>query len=105
MGINRDILHLKSLQNLDVIRASWGITRAHFTNIVKYLGTHRDKHRMYIFLEYCSGGSVASVLKKFNMSLGNGLSKLAGKVFRTGHLGDFNDLMLLGTLTGVEMGL
>ena len=47
----------------------------------------------------------ASVLKKFNMSLGNGLSKLAGKVFRIGHLGDFNDLMLLGTLSGVEMGL
>jgi alanine-glyoxylate transaminase/serine-glyoxylate transaminase/serine-pyruvate transaminase len=39
------------------------------------------------------------------MSLGNGLSKLAGKVFRIGHLGDFNDLMLMGTLTGVEMGL
>ena len=33
------------------------------------------------------------------------LSKLAGKVFRIGHLGDFNDLMLLGTLSGVEMGL
>ena len=47
----------------------------------------------------------ASVLKHFNMSLGNGLSRLAGKVFRIGHLGDFNDLMLLGTLTGVEMGL
>ena len=47
----------------------------------------------------------ASVLEKFNMSLGNGLSKLAGKVFRIGHLGDFNDLMLLGTLSGVEMGL
>jgi len=47
----------------------------------------------------------AEVLKKFNMSLGNGLSKLAGKVFRIGHLGDFNDLMLLGTLSGVEMGL
>ena len=47
----------------------------------------------------------ACVLKKFNMSLGNGLSKLAGKVFRIGHLGDFNDLMLLGTLSGVEMGL
>ena len=45
------------------------------------------------------------VLKKFNMSLGNGLSRLAGKVFRIGHLGDFNDLMLLGTLSGVEMGL
>ena len=47
----------------------------------------------------------AGVLEKFNMSLGNGLSKLAGKVFRIGHLGDFNDLMLLGTLSGVEMGL
>ena len=47
----------------------------------------------------------AGVLQKFNMSLGNGLSKLAGKVFRIGHLGDFNDLMLLGTLSGVEMGL
>ena len=47
----------------------------------------------------------AGVLKKFNMSLGNGLSKLAGKVFRIGHLGDFNDLILLGTLSGVEMGL
>ena len=45
------------------------------------------------------------VLKNFNMSLGNGLSKLAGKVFRIGHLGDFNDLMLLGTLSGIEMGL
>ena len=47
----------------------------------------------------------ATVLENFNMSLGNGLSKLAGKVFRIGHLGDFNDLMMLGTLSGVEMGL
>jgi alanine-glyoxylate transaminase/serine-glyoxylate transaminase/serine-pyruvate transaminase len=47
----------------------------------------------------------AGVLQNFNMSLGNGLAKLAGKVFRIGHLGDFNDLMLLGTLSGVEMGL
>jgi len=45
------------------------------------------------------------VLENFNMSLGNGLSKVAGKVFRIGHLGDFNELMLLGTLAGVEMGL
>ena len=45
------------------------------------------------------------ILENFNMSLGNGLSKLSGKVFRIGHLGDFNDLMLMGTLTGVEMGL
>jgi len=45
------------------------------------------------------------VLGKFNMSLGNGLGKLRGKVFRIGHLGDFNDLMLAGTLSGLEMGL
>lgn len=45
------------------------------------------------------------ILDKFDMSLGAGLSKLAGKVFRIGHLGSFNDLMLAGTLSGVEMGL
>ena len=45
------------------------------------------------------------VLDKFDMSLGAGLSKLAGRVFRIGHLGDFNDLTLMGTLAGVEMGL
>jgi alanine-glyoxylate transaminase/serine-glyoxylate transaminase/serine-pyruvate transaminase len=39
------------------------------------------------------------------MSLGAGLGKLKGRVFRIGHLGDFNDLMLAGTLSGVEMGL
>jgi len=45
------------------------------------------------------------VLERFDMSLGTGLSKLAGRVFRIGHLGDFNDLTLMGTLAGVEMGL
>lgn len=45
------------------------------------------------------------ILDAFDMSLGSGLSKLAGKVFRIGHLGSFNDLMLAGTLSGVEMGL
>ena len=45
------------------------------------------------------------ILETFDLSLGTGLGKLAGKVFRIGHLGDFNDLMLLGTLAGVEMGL
>jgi alanine-glyoxylate transaminase/serine-glyoxylate transaminase/serine-pyruvate transaminase len=39
------------------------------------------------------------------MSLGQGLGRLKGRVFRIGHLGDFNDLMLAGTLAGVEMGL
>jgi alanine-glyoxylate transaminase/serine-glyoxylate transaminase/serine-pyruvate transaminase len=47
----------------------------------------------------------AAVLRHFDISLGNGLSKVADKVFRIGHLGDFNDAMLLGTLSGVEMGL
>lgn len=46
-----------------------------------------------------------TVLDHFDMSLGTGLSKVAGKVFRIGHLGDFNDLTLMGTLAGVEMGL
>ena len=46
-----------------------------------------------------------AVLERFNMSLGSGLGKLANKVFRIGHLGDFNDLTLMGTLCGVEMGL
>ncbi len=45
------------------------------------------------------------ILENFNMSLGTGLGKVKGKVFRIGHLGDFNDLMLAGTLSGVEMGL
>ncbi len=44
------------------------------------------------------------ILENFDMSLGQGLGKLSGKVFRIGHLGDFNDLMLMGTLSGVEMG-
>jgi alanine-glyoxylate transaminase/serine-glyoxylate transaminase/serine-pyruvate transaminase len=45
------------------------------------------------------------ILECFDMSLGTGLGKLGGKVFRIGHLGHFNDLMLCGTLAGVEMGL
>jgi len=45
------------------------------------------------------------ILEKFDMSLGTGLGQLAGKVFRIGHLGAFNDLTLAGTLSGVEMGL
>ena len=47
----------------------------------------------------------ALILEAFDMSLGTGLGKLAGKVFRIGHLGDINDLTLAGTLAGVEMGL
>ena len=46
-----------------------------------------------------------TILDAYDMSLGLGLGKMAGKIFRIGHLGDFNDLMLAGTLSGVEMGL
>src|SRR5207253_3074123 len=45
----------------------------------------------------------ATILEHFDMSLGAGLGKLAGKVFRIGHLGHFNDLMLAATLSGIEM--
>jgi alanine-glyoxylate transaminase/serine-glyoxylate transaminase/serine-pyruvate transaminase len=45
------------------------------------------------------------VLERFNMSLGQGLGKLSGRIFRIGHLGWFNELMLCGSLAGVEMGL
>jgi alanine-glyoxylate transaminase/serine-glyoxylate transaminase/serine-pyruvate transaminase len=47
----------------------------------------------------------ATILARFNMSLGNGLGVLKDRVFRIGHLGDFGDLQLIGTLGGVEMGL
>jgi alanine-glyoxylate transaminase / serine-glyoxylate transaminase / serine-pyruvate transaminase len=47
----------------------------------------------------------AAILEHFDMSLGTGLGKLKGRVFRIGHLGSFNDLMLAGTLCGVQMGL
>ena len=47
----------------------------------------------------------ATILANYNMSLGNGLGRLKDQVFRIGHLGDFNDLQLIGTLGGIEMGL
>lgn len=47
----------------------------------------------------------AEILQRYNMSLGNGLGPLADKVFRIGHIGDFHDLMVAGTLAGVQMGL
>jgi alanine-glyoxylate transaminase/serine-glyoxylate transaminase/serine-pyruvate transaminase len=47
----------------------------------------------------------AIILEKFNMSLGTGLGLVQDRVFRIGHLGDFGDLQLMGTLSGVEMGL
>ncbi|MEM7025411.1 MAG: aminotransferase class V-fold PLP-dependent enzyme [Pseudomonadota bacterium] len=54
---------------------------------------------------HSADGLRAHILERFNLSLGNGLSKLHDRVFRIGHLGDFSDVMLAGTLSGVEMGL
>ncbi|MGA9867211.1 MAG: aminotransferase class V-fold PLP-dependent enzyme [Acetobacteraceae bacterium] len=54
---------------------------------------------------HSADGLRAVILEKFNMSLGNGLGILKDRVFRIGHLGDFGDLQLIGTLGGVEMGL
>ena len=55
--------------------------------------------------QYCNADAFRkAVLENFNMSLGQGLTRLSGWVFRIGHLGDFNDLTLMGTLAGVEMG-
>ena len=54
---------------------------------------------------YSADSFRASTLEHFDISLGNGLSKVSDKVFRIGHLGDFNDLMLVATLAGIEMGL
>lgn len=54
---------------------------------------------------HSADGFRATTLEHYDVSLGNGLSKVADKVFRIGHLGDFNDLMLMATLSGVEMGL
>ncbi len=54
---------------------------------------------------HSADGLRQTILDRFDMSLGSGLGRLADKVFRIGHLGDFNDLMLAGTLGGIEMGL
>ena len=54
---------------------------------------------------HSADGLRAVILEKYNMSLGNGLGSLKDRVFRIGHLGDFSDLQLIGTLGGVEMGL
>ena len=54
---------------------------------------------------YDADALLDTILKKFDMCLGIGLGKVKGKIFRIGHLGHFNDLMLAGTLDGIEMGL
>ena len=77
---------------LDVLCAAQGQESGVLTAVVMPDGCSADAFR-------------ASALEHFDISLGNGLSKVADRVFRIGHLGDFNDLMLVATLSGVEMGL
>lgn len=77
---------------LEVLCASQGQESGVLTAVVMPEGHSADKFR-------------ATALEHFDISLGNGLSKVADRVFRIGHLGDFNDLMLIATLAGVEMGL
>jgi alanine-glyoxylate transaminase/serine-glyoxylate transaminase/serine-pyruvate transaminase len=60
---------------------------------------------VYMPAGHSADGFRKVILERFNMALGSGLGRLADKVFRIGHLGDFNDLMLAGTLGGIEMGL
>jgi alanine-glyoxylate transaminase/serine-glyoxylate transaminase/serine-pyruvate transaminase len=69
-----------------------------------------DEHSPVVTTVMMPGGHDADrfrqvVLDRFNMSLGAGLGRLKGRTFRIGHLGDFNELMLIGTLGGVELGL
>jgi alanine-glyoxylate transaminase/serine-glyoxylate transaminase/serine-pyruvate transaminase len=77
---------------LEVLCATQGQESGVLTAVIMPEGTSADAFR-------------ASTLEHYDISLGNGLSKMADKVFRIGHLGDFNDLMLIATLGGVEMGL
>lgn len=77
---------------LEVLCANQGQESGVLTTVVMPEGHSADAFR-------------ASTLEHFDISLGSGLSKVADKVFRIGHLGDFNDLTLVATLAGVEMGL
>jgi len=77
---------------LDLVAADPGEYSATVTAVVTPEGVDADHMRQVI-------------LERFDMSLGTGLGKLKGRVFRIGHVGDLNDLMLAGALCGVEMGL
>jgi alanine-glyoxylate transaminase/serine-glyoxylate transaminase/serine-pyruvate transaminase len=77
---------------------------------LEILCEREDEHSPVVTTVMMPGGHDADrfraiVLDRFNMSLGAGLGRLKGRTFRIGHLGDFNELMLIGTLGGVELGL
>jgi alanine-glyoxylate transaminase/serine-glyoxylate transaminase/serine-pyruvate transaminase len=84
----------------DAVRA-WGLE-----TVCARQGDHSDALTAVFVPEGHSADQLrGKILAEFNMSLGNGLSRLADRVFRIGHLGDFNDVALIGTLGGIEMGM
>lgn len=113
-GLNEaiDMLHEEGLENVFARHARHGAaTRAavRFWGLEVLCSTQGQESGVLtavVMPKSCSADAFrASTLRSFDVSLGNGLSKIEDKVFRIGHLGDFNDLMLVATLAGVEMGL
>lgn len=107
-----NMLHEEGLENVFArhIRHGEATRRAVRTWGLETVCADPERYSSSVTAVYMPSGHNADeyrkvVLENFNMSLGGGLGKLAGKAFRIGHLGDFNDLMLAGTLSGVEMGL
>ena len=113
-GLNEaiDMLHEEGLDNVFARHARHGsAARAAVRTwgLVVLCATQGQESGVLTAVKLPEGHSAdafrASTLEHYDISLGNGLSKVADKVFRIGHLGDFNDLMLIATLAGVEMGL
>ncbi len=93
--------HLRHARATRTAVAAWGLE-----NFACDPGEYSSAATTVLMPEGASADALRKViLDRFDMSLGGGLGKLKGRVFRIGHLGDFNDLMLAGTLAGVEMGL
>lgn len=107
-----DMLHEEGLENVFARhkRHAEGVRRAVRAWGLEILCSEPRHHSPVLTAVLMPEGHNADALRKvaldrFDVSLGTGLSKVAGKVFRIGHLGDTNDLTLLGTLAGVEMSL
>lgn len=107
-----DMLHEEGLENVFARHARHGAaTRAAVEawglDVLCQVPEHRSPVLTAVMMPdgHSADAFRATTLRHYDMSLGSGLSKVADKVFRIGHLGDFNDLMLCGTLAGVEMGL
>jgi alanine-glyoxylate transaminase/serine-glyoxylate transaminase/serine-pyruvate transaminase len=103
-----DLMHEEGLDNIFARHNRWGVaTRA----CVKHWGlenlSREERYHSPVLMPEGKGADAFRklVLETFDMSLGAGLNKVADKVFRIGHLGDSNDLTILGALSGVEMGL